>query len=98
MSHIPNAAMKHAGPVHHENKAPTRPVERSVSQPRGLGAGVWWAIGGTVLASTAAAIALPLLRRGKAPAPARRAKKANTATRHARSPRSAAPKTNQGGS
>ncbi|MBB3693454.1 hypothetical protein FHY05_002089 [Sphingomonas sp. BK580] len=99
MSHIPNAAMKHAGPVHHETKAAARPEETAAPQPhRRPGAGIWWVIGGTILGSTAAAIALPLLRRAEAPAPARRDKKVNSAKRRARSPRSSAPKTNRSGS
>jgi len=85
MSHIPNSAMKHAGPVHHDEvspsdqneKVPAKPQEGGKSPPLGLGTGAWFAIGGTILASAAAAVALPLLRGGKKTKPTRRSKKRN---------------------
>lgn len=81
MSHIPSSAMKHAGPVHHEEgdgaakpPAPARPDR----QDGGLGVGGWVAIGGTLLAGAAAAIAVPLLRaRRSAPVATRRGRKAS---------------------
>jgi hypothetical protein len=58
MSHIPSSAMKHAGPIHHdEAKTPPKPPKSPKPQPGGLGTGAWLAIGGTILAGAAAAIA-----------------------------------------
>jgi hypothetical protein len=79
MSHIPSSAMKHAGPVHHdEAKTPPKPKKSPKRQPGGLGTGAWLAIGGTILAGAAAAIALPLLRGDKPPVATRRGKKATS--------------------
>jgi len=86
MSHIPSSAMKHAGPVHHDDvhhadKAPSKPPKPGKPpkrQPGGLSTGAWLAIGGTVLAGAAAAIAVPLLRGDKPPVATRRGKKANS--------------------
>jgi hypothetical protein len=85
MSHIPSSAMKHAGPVHHDDhhgdKAPAKPPKSdkaAKSQSGGLGTGAWLAIGGTILAGAAAAIAVPLLRGDKPPVATRHGKKANT--------------------
>ena len=81
MSHIPNSAMKHAGPVHHdhdyEGKAPPKPPKLKRDEG-GLGTGAWIAIGGTLLAGAVAAVAVPLLRREKPPVPTRRGKKATS--------------------
>ena len=87
MSHIPSSAMKHAGPVHHDDvhhddKAPPKPPKPGKPPKRqsgGLSTGAWLAIGGTVLAGAAAAIAVPLLRGDKPPVATRHGKKANTA-------------------
>lgn len=73
MSHIPNAAMKHAAP-HHEPEAPQSTPQNEEHQ--GVGPAAWIAIGGTLVLGAAAAIALPLLRRRTAPVPTRRGKKA----------------------
>lgn len=73
MSHIPSSAMKHAGPVHHDNaEAPdSKPHSKTAaaaggktdgSLADGIGTGAWVAIGGTLLAGAVAAIAVPLLR------------------------------------
>lgn len=93
MSHIPSSAMKHAGPVHHDDdhhdehrgdKAPPKPPKSGKSgksgkpQSGGLGTGAWLAIGGTILAGAAAAIAVPLLRGDKPPVATRHGKKANS--------------------
>lgn len=86
MSHIPSSAMKHAGPVHHDDgpsqsvdhaHAPTPPQSRTgEATESGIGTGAWIAIGGTLLAGAAAAIAVPLLRGRGTPVPTRRGKKA----------------------
>lgn len=86
MSHIPSSAMKHAGPVHHDSEADksTRKAPTSGSSTQkgdategsGIGTGAWIAIGGTLLAGAAAAIAVPLLRARATPVPTRRGKKA----------------------
>ena len=84
MSHIPSSAMKHAGPVHHDDvhhddKAPSKPPKPGKPPKRqsgGLSTGAWLAIGGTVLAGAAAAIAVPWLRARATPVPTRRGKKA----------------------
>ncbi|WP_443585023.1 hypothetical protein [Sphingomonas sp. CLY1604] len=72
--------MKHAGPVHHEEDeaAATPPAaSRAGQEDGGLGIGGWVAIGGTLLAGAAAAIAVPLLRaRRSAPVATRRGRKA----------------------
>lgn len=58
MSHIPNSAMKHAGPTHHEEKAkPAKPA------PRPGISGSLIALGGTLLVGAVAAVAVPLWRR-----------------------------------
>lgn len=82
MSHIPNAAMKHAGPVHHD-PANGRTAAHDASatdrpgEDRGrIGTGAWIAIGGTLVAGAAAALAFPLLRARTAPVPSRRGKRA----------------------
>ncbi|MCP3735235.1 hypothetical protein M9979_10175 [Sphingomonas sp. RP10(2022)] len=74
MSHIPNAAMKHAGPTHHDEAPPAAPD--TPSRGEGLGVGAWIAIGGTLIAGAAAALAVPLLRARKAPVATRRGKRA----------------------
>jgi len=78
MSHIPSSAMKHAGPIHHdEAPAPeqARKPKASVTEG-GIGTRAWIAIGGTLLAGAAAAIAVPLLRGRAAPVATRHGKKA----------------------
>lgn len=77
MSHIPNAAMKHAAPVHHdaEGHAPAGKANRE-GERRGLGLPAWLAIGGTLMAGAAAALAVPLLRARATPVPKRRGKRA----------------------
>ena len=81
MSHIPSSAMKHAGPVHHDAEATETPTRTAGAQQgdattgSGMGTGAWIAIGGTLLAGAAAAIAVPLLRGRTTPA-SRRGKKA----------------------
>ncbi|WP_288936331.1 hypothetical protein [uncultured Sphingomonas sp.] len=82
MSYIPSSAMKHAGPTHHADAGPSQPAKRTRPHAAGLGTGTWIAIGGTVLAS-AAAIAVPLLRRGKAKPAARHGKKTSHTRRKA---------------
>ncbi|USU04729.1 hypothetical protein NF700_15045 [Sphingomonadaceae bacterium OTU29MARTA1] len=82
MSHIPSSAMKHAGPVHHDEAKGTAPssATRSGKQAHrtdGIGAGAWIAIGGTLLAGAAAAIAIPLLKARTTPVATRRGKKAH---------------------
>lgn len=82
MSHIPSSAMKHAGPVHHDSEAADKSAPRAATPPvdagegNGIGTGAWIAIGGTLLAGAAAAIAVPLLRARATPVPTRRGKKA----------------------
>lgn len=70
MSYIPSSAMKHAGPLHHDEHPPQKSDGKGRHRPGGIGAGAWLAIGGTILAS-AAAIAVPLIRGGKAKAAGR---------------------------
>ncbi|MEI5686667.1 hypothetical protein [Sphingomonas kyungheensis] len=80
MSHIPSSAMKHAGPVHHDEAAPPKPAPKPKPprpQQGGLGTAAWLAIGGTILVGAAAAIAVPLLRAEATPVATRRGKKAN---------------------
>lgn len=60
MSHIPNSAMKHAGPTHHEEDKPTRPAKPA---PRSGISGSLIALGGTLLVGAVAAVAVPLWRR-----------------------------------
>jgi hypothetical protein len=73
MSHIPSSAMKHAGPVHHDDAeavdskangktAAAADDNADGSSADGIGTGAWIAIGGTLLAGAVAAIAVPLLR------------------------------------
>lgn len=77
MSHIPSSAMKHAGPVHHdEAQAPTGAGSRQDHDDRSIPTAAWIAIGGTLLAGAVAAIAVPLLRARAVPVPKRRGKKA----------------------
>lgn len=85
MSHIPSSAMKHAGPTHHDGNttAPTRRSGGASADKRdgnadgkGIGTGAWIAIGGTLLAGAAAAIAVPLLKARATPVPTRRGNKA----------------------
>ena len=85
MSHIPNSAMKHAGPSHAHGSdvqgtdtsgAPARRSRRADAGGEGIGVGTWVAIGGTLLAGAAAAIAVPLLRARRQPIPSRRGRKA----------------------
>ena len=86
MSHIPSSAMKHAGPVHHEDETPSAPTpsaakdgaDAGTDESAGIGTGAWIAIGGTLLAGAAAAVAVPLLRGRRTPVPTRRGKKATT--------------------
>ncbi|WP_198354945.1 hypothetical protein [Sphingomonas sp. MA1305] len=75
MSYIPSSVMKHAGPLHHDEHPPQTSDGEGRHRHGGLGAGAWLAIGGTILAS-AAAIAVPLIRGGKAKAANRSASKA----------------------
>lgn len=90
MSHIPNSAMKHAGPTHHDDGAeahhdapspkPAKPAPparagRDAGAAR-PGTGAWVALGGVLVAGAAAAIAVPLLRARSAPVPKRRGKRA----------------------
>lgn len=96
MSHIPNSAMKHAGPVHHDEasavdrdeKVPAKSEKGVKSPPFGLGTGAWFAIGGAILASAAAAVALPLLRGDEETKPNRRGKKGNAGKHGSASQRS----------
>jgi hypothetical protein len=78
MSHIPNSVMKHAGPVHHDDAPPATVEQPATPSTRGLGTGAWLAIGGTIVASAVAAIAVPLLRGREEPRPTRRGKAANS--------------------
>ena len=90
MSHIPSSAMKHAGPVHHEPAAPPAPPEtKGGKDGAGIGTGAWIAIGGTLLAGAAAAIAVPLLRARATPVPTRRGKKASAGKAAGKAPRKA---------
>ncbi len=84
MSHIPSSAMKHAGPTHHD-EAPAADApkaqqntggDKKAGSGEGIGTGAWIAIGGTLLAGAAAAIAVPLLKARATPVPKRRGKKA----------------------
>lgn len=74
MSHIPNAAMKHAGPAHHDAPAADPAPDRDQAYRPGIG--TWVAIGGTLIAGAAAALAVPLLRARTAPVAVRRGKRA----------------------
>jgi len=85
MSHIPSSAMKHAGPVHHDE--PSKPSGAADTHAKrasgtdkgadgGIGKGAWIAIGSTLIAGAAAAIAVPLLKGRSVPVPSRRGKKA----------------------
>jgi len=77
MSHIPSSVMKHAGPTHHEDTAPAAEATQAAAPAAGgIGTGTWIAIGGTLLAGAAAAIAVPLLRSRKPPVATRRGRKA----------------------
>lgn len=80
MSHIPSSVMKHAGPIHHDEDAKPAASPRSLkTDDAGIGTGAWIAIGGTLLAGAAAAIALPLLLRDRSShVPTRRGKKATS--------------------
>lgn len=78
MSHIPNSAMKHAGPIHHDavHHDPAAPAKApSKGRDGRIGRGTWLAIGGTLVAGAAAALAVPLLRARFAPVPKRRGKR-----------------------
>ena len=75
MSHIPNSAMTHAGPSHHEDAEPVADAARDTGETPGIGTGAWIAIGGTLLAGAAAAIAVPLLRSRAQAAPGGRGRK-----------------------
>jgi len=85
--------MKHAGPVHHDDdhhdgahhNAPHQDAQATPPQPHdddsadaGISTGAWIAIGGTLLAGAAAAIAVPLLRGRATPVASRRGKKATS--------------------
>ncbi|WP_267394658.1 MULTISPECIES: hypothetical protein [unclassified Sphingomonas] len=61
MSHIPNSAMKHAGPTHHEEEA--KPTKTAKPAPRSGISGSLIALGGTLLVGAVAAVAVPLWRR-----------------------------------
>ena len=80
MSHIPNAAMKHAGPTHHPAPHDDATVKGTAPNRTGRGEGFglagWMAIGGTLVVGAAAALAVPLLRARAAPVPTRRGKRA----------------------
>ncbi len=85
MSHIPNSAMKHASPAHVDTPVADGGAAQPGAQRRssgadrageGVGVGTWVAIGGTLLAGAAAAIAVPLLRARRQPVPSRRGRKA----------------------
>jgi hypothetical protein len=77
MSHIPNSAMKHAGPKHHDENEPlSTPGSTSEPERRRIDLGTWLAIGGTI-AAAAVAIALPLLRGDRESGPAPRNRKEN---------------------
>lgn len=79
MSHIPSSAMKHAGPVHHDDaKAPGHPASNEHHDARPIPTAAWIAIGGTLLAGAVASIAVPLLRARAVPVPKRRGKKATS--------------------
>jgi hypothetical protein len=74
MSHIPSAAMPHAGPTHHDEPA----VEKRPAPPARNGATGNWPIAaialGGVIALGAIAMAAPLLRTPKEPQRKRKAK------------------------
>ncbi len=91
MSHIPSSAMKHAGPVHHDEAPTSEPASTSKAPAAdgGIGTGAWIAIGGTLLAGAAAAIAVPLLRGRATPVASRRGKKATPRKAKARKSASA---------
>lgn len=77
MSHIPNSAMKHAGPVHHDPAPEARLGKPNRAENgQGLGLPAWLAIGGTLVVGAAAALAVPLLRGRATPVPKRRGKRA----------------------
>lgn len=79
MSHIPSSAMKHAGPTHHDeaqSAPPKAKAQRTKTADGGIGTGAWIAIGSTLLAGAAAAIAVPLLKARATPVATRRGKKA----------------------
>lgn len=80
MSHIPNAVMKHAGPVNHDAE-PVPPKSAARTRPHResrIGTGTWIALGGTLVVGAAAALAVPLLRARATPVPKRRGKRATT--------------------
>lgn len=77
MSHIPNSAMKHAGPVHHDPAPEAQAGKPNRAESgQGLGLPAWLAIGGTLVVGAAAALAVPLLRGRATPVPKRRGKRA----------------------
>jgi len=50
VSHIPNSAMKHAGPVHHDSAPEARAGKPNRAENgQGLGLPAWLAIGGTLV-------------------------------------------------
>lgn len=70
MSHIPNSAMKHAAPTHHDSKPAPAKKKKAGGVP-----GALIALAGTLAVGAVAAFAIPLLRSDGAAEPKRAGKK-----------------------